>query len=114
MTTIQINDGNGSISLAELTRYVTEMSSYMRDELMEKNNQHALFEQMVVCAIEVDTEHTRVVELPISKDTPDGSAVRTLTTNKYNVRLEVASCALEVGEAVRSEQRDSTRTQREA
>jgi hypothetical protein len=61
------------------------MSSYMRDELMERANRKALFEHIAARAIEVTVAPQPIRSLPVVY-AADGGRVRSLTTSKFGVR----------------------------
>lgn len=82
-------DGSGTICLAEFTAYVTQMTRWMRDELMHTANAKVVFSSLVARAVE---EATPMVSIP---RTQGGS----VAVQRYGVRVEVPPHALGDGAA---------------
>ena len=84
-------DGSGGIDLVEFTKYVTNMTAWMRSELLELFPASAMFDYMAGKAVE---EIFPPTALPNDDSLDDDEEVAVIKTGIFGIRLEIPMSAL--------------------
>ena len=81
-------DASGGITLNEFTEYITTMTRWMRDELMQQAHHKAVFATLAARSIETSVP-------PAAVPPPDESGVSVVKAPKFDIRVEVPAGALD-------------------